>query len=67
MSFRYRRLTLNYEKYLGPDSDAVNSLDRNEAALWFTSRGDECLNCESIWSAAHDRLQELIIRVHKKL
>jgi SAM-dependent methyltransferase len=65
-SFRYHRLVPNYVTYLGPDSDAVNSLDRNETALWFVSRGDECLNCKSIWSAPFVREGALIIRVHKR-
>ncbi len=45
-----------------PDSDAVNSIDRHEAKLWFMSRGDECLNCED---ALLDSSGPLIIRVHK--
>ena len=59
---RYRRLTPNYEQYWVPDSDAVNSIDRHEARLWFMSRGDECLNCED---ALLDSSSPLIIRVHK--
>ena len=59
---RYRRLTPNYEQYWVPDSDAVNSIDRYEAKLWFMSRGDECLNCED---ALLDSSSPLIIRVHK--
>jgi len=43
----YRRLTPNYEQYWQADSDAVNSLDVVETALWFQSRGDECLNCHT--------------------
>jgi SAM-dependent methyltransferase len=60
---RYRRLTPNYEKYWMSDSDAVNSIDRHEAMLWFRSRGDECLNCEgaSVFMAS----KALIVRVHK--
>ena len=60
---RYHRLTPNYEKYWMEDSDAVNSIDRDEAMLWFRSRGDECLNCEgaSLFMAS----TPLIIRVHK--
>jgi SAM-dependent methyltransferase len=60
---RYHRLTPNYEKYWMPDSDAVNSIDRHEAMLWFRSRGDECLNCAgvSLFMAS----TPLIIRVHK--
>ena len=42
---RYRRLEPNYEHYWQVDSDAVNSIDGHEALLWFTTRGDECLNC----------------------
>jgi SAM-dependent methyltransferase len=45
-ALRYRRLEPNYDTYWGPDSDAVNSLDRFETALWFTSRGDRWLNRE---------------------
>jgi SAM-dependent methyltransferase len=57
----YRPLEANYDKYWMPDSDAINSIDRDEMRLWFTSRGDECLNCAgSLWSMA-----ELIIKVHK--
>ena len=59
---RYRRLTPNYEQYWVPDSDAVNSIDRYEATLWFMSRGDECLNCED---ALLESSGPLIIRVHK--
>lgn len=41
----YRRLTPNYAQYWQADSDAVNSLDFVETAMWFESRGDDCLNC----------------------
>jgi SAM-dependent methyltransferase len=61
---RYRRLTPNYERYWVADSDAVNSIDRHEAMLWFVSRGDECLNCDD-GSVLVD-YQPLIIRVHKQ-
>jgi SAM-dependent methyltransferase len=60
---RYRRLTPNYDKYWVPDSDAVNSIDRYEAMLWFRSRGDECLNCDD--AALSIAPMPLIIRVHK--
>lgn len=59
---RYRRLAPNYETYWVPDSDAVNSIDRQEAKLWFLSRGDECVNCGG---ALSDFSSALIIRVHK--
>lgn len=41
----YRRLEPNYSEYWQADSDAVNSLDSVEMAMWFESRGDMCLNC----------------------
>jgi SAM-dependent methyltransferase len=61
--FHYRLLQPNYEKYWVADSDAVNDLDYYETLLWFTSRGDECLNCgtEAIW-----RSDELIVKIHKR-
>jgi SAM-dependent methyltransferase len=61
--FHYRLLEPNYEHYWVSDADAVNGLDYYEMLLWFTSRGDECLNCaaDPKWDA-----DELIIRVHKK-
>jgi SAM-dependent methyltransferase len=64
-TLRYHRLTPNYEQYWESDSDAVNSLDRDETALWFQSRGDECLNCRT---GSYDELEligALIIRIHK--
>lgn len=61
----YRLLAPNYGKYWMPDSDGLNSLDRYETAIWFQSRGDECLNCEG---RLHGWLQQndtLVIRIHK--
>jgi SAM-dependent methyltransferase len=66
-TLRYRRLNPNYEKYWGPDSDALNSIDPYEAYLWFASRGDECLN----WSGPvpslfrHGHIDKLVLRVRK--
>jgi ubiquinone/menaquinone biosynthesis C-methylase UbiE len=66
--FHYSRITPNYTKYWMSDSDAVNTLDRLETALWFMSRGDECVNCDrplglSVFRRASER--RLIIRVKK--
>ena len=44
----YRLLQPNYKDYWEADSDALNDIDRNEAMLWFRSRGDECLNCQGL-------------------
>jgi SAM-dependent methyltransferase len=62
---RYHRLTPNYEKYWQRDSDAVNSIDWYEAQIWFTSRGDECLNCEGELMSFPVGVRPLIIRVRK--
>lgn len=58
----YRQLEPNYKDYWMADSDAINDLDYTETLLWFTSRGDECLNCQGdgVFGSG-----ELIIRVHK--
>jgi hypothetical protein len=58
-------LTPNYDHYWMPDSDAVNQLDRYETALWFMSRGDECVNCEGALRGWFQENDQLIIRVHK--
>lgn len=64
--FHYRRLTPNYDKYWMEDSDAVNTLDRYETALWFRSRGDECLNCTGTLDGWVQENEPLILRIHKK-
>ena len=64
-TLHYRRLAPNYKIYWGPDADAVNSLDRYETALWFRSRGDECLNCETGLDTLTASDSRLIVRVHK--
>lgn len=58
----YKLLKPNYMQYWVADSDALNNLDYFEMLQWFTSRGDECLNCEAepIWDA-----NEIILRIHK--
>ena len=61
---RYRKLEPNYSEYWQPDSDAVNSLGRREVAQWFTSRGDECLNCP-IQEYVDNDPRALIIRIRK--
>lgn len=64
-ALRYRRLNPNYEQYWVADSDAVNSIDSYEGALWFLSRGDECLNCgdSPVFLPIVDA--PLVIQVHK--
>lgn len=64
-TLRYQRLTPNYDVYWQADSDAINSIDEYEALLWFTSRGDECLNCDPPGGSVLMGPDPLIIRVHK--
>jgi SAM-dependent methyltransferase len=64
-NFQYRLLKPNYQKYWNPDSDALNSLDYFEMALWFESRGDECLNCPPRSSRLFKFGEPLILKVHK--
>ncbi len=65
-AFHYERLNPNFQTYWEPDSDAVNSLDFYEMALWFQSRGDECLSC-NLGRVVLSRTQDaLIVRVHKR-
>lgn len=63
-ALRYTRLQPNYNEYWVPDSDAVNSIDSFEGALWFLSRGDECLNCGDL-PILLSMYDPIIIRIHK--
>jgi len=64
------RLKPNYTRYWVTDSDAVVSLDFFEVFLWFTSRGDECVNCPSLktllFGRPGQRPEALIVRVNKQ-
>jgi SAM-dependent methyltransferase len=62
-ALHYRPITPNYQVYWMPDSDAVNSIDRYEAYLWFRSRGDECLNCPNSRELFQNMAGPLVIRV----
>ena len=66
-TFRYHRLNPNFQTFWEPDSDAVNSLDFYEMALWFRSRGDECLSCDSSWHWVTQTGNPLVIRIHKPI
>jgi hypothetical protein len=61
----YVLLRPNYSKYWMPDSDAVNSIDSYDALLWFTSRGDRCMNCASRLREAFAHTGPLIIQIRK--
>jgi SAM-dependent methyltransferase len=61
------RLTPNYDQYWVPDSDATTSVSMQELYLWFTSRGDRCLNCPAASAMAlrTPRLDGLVIQIAK--
>ena len=65
----FTRLKPNYSRYWVTDSDAVTSLDFYETFLWFTSRGDTCVNCPSrrslLFGRPGQRNDTLVIRVRK--
>ncbi|MDA0206107.1 MAG: class I SAM-dependent methyltransferase [Acidobacteria bacterium] len=66
-TFRYKRIQANYDHYWMPDSDAVVTLDPHEAMLWYSSRGDACLNCPKETSEQLLMgLSPLVIQVNKK-
>jgi SAM-dependent methyltransferase len=66
---RFRRLEPNYSKFWVTDCDAAVSLDFYEVLLWFTTRGDECVNCPSLWDMLFGgpggRLETMIVRINK--
>jgi ubiquinone/menaquinone biosynthesis C-methylase UbiE len=65
LEFKYKTLEPNLEKFWMSDADAVNSMDPYEAILWFTSRGDKCLNFPDILSQFIVRTGPIIIRIIK--
>lgn len=64
-AFRYNELRPNYKHLWTADSDAVNSMDAFEAILWFTSRGDKCLNHKSLLSQFMMKRNPIILQIKK--
>jgi SAM-dependent methyltransferase len=64
-AFRYNELRPNYKYLWTSDSDAVNSMDAFEAILWFTSRGDRCLNHRSLFSQFTIRRNPIVLQIKK--
>jgi ubiquinone/menaquinone biosynthesis C-methylase UbiE len=62
--YRYGRLKPCYDRFWMTDSDAINAMDQYETLVWFTSRGDECLNYPTRASQFFSRAA-LEIRVRK--
>lgn len=63
---RYNTIEPNYQKFWQSDSDAVNSIDAYEANMWFTSRGDSCLNYPSSIRQFLVRNGPLVFKISKK-
>ena len=64
-SLRFRSLQPNYDVYWQADSDAAVSLDHFETMLWFESRGDVCLNCDSVASELVTFGKSLVIQIKR--
>jgi SAM-dependent methyltransferase len=64
-AFRYNELRPNYKHLWTPDADAVNSMDAFEAILWFTSRGDRCLNHPGLLSQFLISKNPIILQIKK--
>jgi len=63
---RYHKIDANFNTYLMPDSDAVNSIDCYEAELWFRSRGDEIVDFGSDGMGIGRECGTVVVRVNKK-
>lgn len=59
----YRKLNANYDEYVGPDSDACNGLDPCQVAIWYESRGNQCISHRSFWSKLFIRTEHIMIKV----
>ena len=64
-AFRYNELRPNYQHLWTTDSDAVNSMDAFETILWFTSRGDTCLNHPGLLSRFLIRENPILLQIRK--
>jgi len=66
---RFTSTTPSYEESSWEsDADSTSSLDRHETLLWFTSRGDRCLNCSEsalLLRRGNACPAGLVIQVHK--
>lgn len=64
-NFRYGTLTPDWDHFWMADSDAVNAMDPFEAAVWFTSRGDQCVSHPSLRAQISIRTGGLSFRIRK--
>jgi SAM-dependent methyltransferase len=64
-TLRYGKLTPDWDHFWMADSDAVNAIDPFEAAVWFTSRGDECISHPTLSKQLAIRTGFLVFRIRK--
>jgi SAM-dependent methyltransferase len=64
-NLRYKQLSPNFEIYWMEDSDAVNSLDPFDVIAWFSARGDQCLNKNTLVSKLFVRTGHVLFRINK--
>ncbi len=66
MALKYKKLVPNYKKKWMSDSDAVNSIDPFSVILWFISRGDTCINYNTLKKVFWVRTGALQFKIKKK-
>ena len=64
-NLRYKELSPNFEIFWTEDSDAVNSLDPFDVIAWFSLRGDQCLNKNTLMRKLFVSTGHLLFRINK--
>lgn len=64
-NLKYKELSPNFEIFWIQDSDAVNSLDPFDVIAWFSWRGDQCLNKNTLIHKLFVRTGHLLFRINK--
>ena len=64
-NLRYKELSPNFEIFWMEDSDAVNSFDPFDVIAWFSWRGDQCLNKNTLMRKLFVKTGHLLFRINK--
>ena len=64
-NLRYKKLSPNFEIFWTEDSDAANSLDPFDVIAWFSLRGDQCLNKNTLMRKLFVGTGHLLFRINK--
>ena len=62
---KYKELSPNFEIFWTDDADAVNSLDPFDVIAWFSLRGDQCLNKNTLIRKLFVSTGHLLFRINK--